>query len=427
MSEIETKLRKYRKRVQLLLAWRGFALGAAAGACLSLILAVLDFTRIWYSTWTWLCLPVATGGVLGAILGSMKRVSIQTLAESIDRRASLQNRLGTANEEPDTFGAELREDALRHLGSVRPKEIYPVRMNRWHAVAGTAGLLAVSLFLLGNTPLFLNDQQKSDREELKQIGKTVERVAKPILDRKPEELSPESKELAKKFEQFSKDLEKGRMPKEEAMQKANELAKEAEKVAKEQFEKSDENLQKAQDALSKIAAEKAMEESGLTPEEMAGLDKSEIERGQQMGDVQRQQELDALAQKLSELERKLADGKDGNGEDLSQEQKDALKSQADALKKQMKTLQLSKKIKDFLQKLYSQPEFKELMEMMKKLQKINKDGKNGQLENPQLSEEQIKEMLKKLEELADKLGKDDKAMKEFLEKLKQSLKHAGGG
>ncbi len=427
MSELETKLIGFRKRVRLVFAWRGLALGAAFGALASLILATLDYFRVAYSSWAWLAAPVVGGMLIGFLIGWFRRVSTKALADSIDRRAHLQNRLGTANEDPLTFGEELKGDALRHLGLVKPKEVYPVRMTRWHTVAGVTGLLAVCLFLLGNTPLFLSDQAKADREELKQIGKTVERVAKPILDRKPEELSPESKELAKKFEQFSKDLEKGRMPKEEAMQKANELAKEAEKVAKEQFEKSDENLQKAQDALSKMATEKAMEESGLTPDEMAGLDKSEIERGQQMGDEQRQQEMDALAQKLSELERKLADGKDGNGEDLSQEQKDALKSQADALKKQMKALQLSKKIKDFLQKLYSQPEFKELMEMMKKLQKINQDGKKGELENPQLSEEQIKEMLKKLEELADKLGKDDKAMKEFLEKLKKALEQGGGG
>ncbi len=426
MSEIESKLQKFRKRVKILLAWRGLALGAGLGACISLILAMLDFTRVMYSTWVLLLIPVVVGGLIGAFFGWIKRVSTQNLAESIDRRAKTQDRLGTANEAPSTFSNELNADALGHLSKLKPQDIYPVRVTRWHAVAGVTALLAVSLFLLGNTPIFLNDQEKADREELKQIAKTVERVAKPILDRKAEELRPEAKELAKKFEQFSKDLEKGRMPKEEAMQKANDLAKEAEKVAKEQFGKSDENLQRAQDSLTKMALEKAMEESGLTPEEMANLDKAELDRGQQVGDEQRQQEMDALSQKLSQLEKQLAEGKDGNGEDLSSEQKDALKSQADALKSKMKALQLSKKIKDFLAKLYAQPEFKELMEMMKKLQKINQEGKAGEMKDAQLSEEQIKEMLKKLEELAEKL-KDDKAMKEFLEKLKKALEQSGGG
>ena len=58
-----------------------------------------------------------------------------------------------------------------------------------------------------------------------------------------------------------------------------------------------------------------------------------------------------------------------------------------------------------------------------KLAKCAASGKQG---HPTLTAEQVKEMSKKLEELAEKL-KDEKAMKAYLESLKEAMKHAGAG
>ena len=420
-----------------MLAWRGLSFGAIAGASASVVLAILDFFRVVYTEWQWLLLPVAVGALAGGIFGWFRRVQTQSLADSIDRRADLKNRLGTANENPASFGAEVRQDALSHLGTLKPAEVYPVRVTKWHGGAIALSVLAASLFLLGNTPLLLSDKEKTDREELKKIGETVERVAKPILDRKMEELTPEAKELAKKFEEFSKDLKKGRMPKEEAMQKANELAREAEKMTQEKFAKSDESLKKAQDALKQMAMEQAMAESGLKPEDMAYMDLDKINEMAEQSDEQSKEKMDALSKEMAELMKKMESGKNETGDPLSEQEKNDLEAQMDQLKLDMKALELSQKVKDFLKKLYSQPKFKEILEMMKKLQKTNQEGQEGSLGNPKLSEAEIAELKKKLEAmreqikkeleaLADKL-KDDKAMQEFLEQLKKSLEDCEGG
>lgn len=430
MSEIESKLVGFSRRVRWMRAWRGLAVGGVVGCLVSLVMASLDLFRIQYFDWPWLMIPIAAGVVLGAIVGGARKVPANSLADSIDRRAGLANRLGTAAEEPVTFHDEVQQDAIRHLAGLKPAAVYPMRISKWHTGVVVGMLLVASLFLLGNTPIFLSDSQKRDREELKKIGQTVERVAKPLLDRKPEDLSPEAKELAKKYEQFSKELQKGRMPKEEALQKANDLAKEAERVAKEQFDESDRALGKAQDALEKAAMDKAMRESGLDPSQFDEAERAAIDRGAQMSDDERNSELSKMGSELDALEKQLAAEKNEKGESLSAEAKEALKSKIASLKKNMKALELSKKVKDMLERLMAQPEFKEIMKMLRDLQKKNAQGKNGEMQNPEIDEQQIKEMMEKLEQLADRL-KDDKEMKAFLEKLKEALKNAkqcsGGG
>lgn len=430
MSEIESKLLGFSRRVRWMRAWRGLAVGGVIGCLISLVMASLDLFRVQYFDWPWLLVPIAAGVAVGAIVGGARKVAASSLADSIDRRAGLANRLGTAAEEPATFHDELQQDAIRHLAGLKPAAVYPMRVSKWHTGVVVGMLLVASLFLLGNTPIFMSDAQKRDREELKKIGQTVERVAKPLLDRKPEDLSPEAKELAKKYEQFSKELQKGRMPKEEALQKANDLAKEAERVAKEQFDESDRALGKAQDALEKAAMDKAMRESGLDPSQFDEAERAAIDRGAQMSDDERNSELSKMGSELEALERQLASEKNEKGEALSSEAKEALKSKIAALKKNMKALALSKKVKDMLERLMAQPEFKEIMKMLQELHKKNAEGKNGEMQNPELDEQQIKEIMEKLEQLADRL-KDDKEMKAFLEKLKEALKNAkqcsGGG
>lgn len=424
MSELESRLERFKRRVRWLHVWRGLAYGALAGAGVSLVFALLDYFRVRYFDWQWLVFPVAAGLVVGALLGWFRRVPTSAIADSIDRRASLKNRLGTANEHPAGFGEEVEADALAHLADVRPSAVFPVRITKWHA-GSLAGLaLAGSIFLLGNTPIFLSESERKNREELQQVGKSVERVAKPLLERKPEELSPDAKELAKKYEQFSKELEKGRIPKEEAMQKANELAREAEKLSHEQFDESDRSLAKAQKSMEDAALEKAAKEMGFDPAELTDSERSDVDRYSQMSEQERAAEGQKLASQIADLEAKLRAGKDENGKDLDSDDANALNSKLEGLKSKAKALKLSQKVKDMLERLTSHPEFKEILEMMKDLQKINQQGKNGELQNPEATEEQIREMMKKLEELADKL-KDDEELSKFLKDLKEALKKAG--
>ncbi len=424
MSELEKSISGFRKRVRWLQAWRWLAICGTFGASISVVLAALDFFRVVYFEWWMLAIPVGVGLLTGAIYGLFRSVNTQSLADSIDRRAGLANRLGTAAEQrADGLRDAQRVDALAHVVGLKPSAVFPVRVTKWHSGVVAGMVLTASLFLLGNTPILMNDQDKADRAELKKVGETVERVARPEVNKKEEETTPEARELAKKLEKFGRELQKGRTPKEEAMQKANDLAKEAEKVEQNMFDQSQQSLSKAQEALNQMALEKAMKESGLSPEDMKGMDQQELEQMSQQSDEQLKSQADALSKMMSDLERKLQSGKNDKGEAMSKSDMDALKTKLNAAKKSMKAIELSQKVKDMLRRLTQMPEFKEIMELMKKLAQTTQKAKAGQPQ--ELTKEQIEEIQKKLEELADKL-KDDKAMKEFLQKMLDALKRAKG-
>lgn len=439
------------------------AIGGTAGALISLILSTLDYFRIAYASWMWLAVPVVAGIVIGAVAGFFLRLRVNDLADSIDRRASLENRLGTATEEvQDDMRGLQRGDALAHLQSLKPSAVFPVRMTRWHGGLVSLSVLAASLFLLGNTPIFLSAKDKADRAELKQSAANIERVIKPLLERKPEEISPEVKKIAKDFDELKREMEKGRIPKEEAMQKANKLAEKAEKTAKEEAQKSEMQVATAQEQLEKLAENEAMKELGLSKED---FDESRMEKAKEMTEGERKEMTEELAKQLkdmqnklgmksesqqgqegqnqkseqeamkdlekqlSDIENQLKKGQDANGKQLSKSELEALKKLSEQLKELMKDLKMSQKLQDFIQKLQSMPEMKEINELLAKLAKAMQQVEQGDMEVPELTEQELadlkkamQEKLKALEEAISKMTDED--IKQMMEDYKKALEEA---
>lgn len=425
MSELESRLTRFRRRVRLLQAWRGIARGGMIGGIVALVLAALDFFQVWYTGWWGVAVPIAAGLALGVLYGLTRKISTLDLADSIDRRAALQNRVATATEDHhEKFAEAQRADALARLEDLRPARVYPVRFTRWHTGSVGLGVLAAAVVLLGNTPLLMSAQGKQDREELQELGKTVERVAKPVVEKEPDASTKQAKDLAQKYETFAQELQRGRMPMEKAMEEANKLASEAEKATKEQSERAEMMLTKAQDALTKQAFEDAMLESGMNPEELANMDASEMSALAQMSPSERNQRESEISEALRELQKQLAEGKNDKGEPLTQQQRADLETQLADFKKNLQELKLSAKAREFLNRLMSTPEYKELMELAKELRKANQAAKQNP-NKPPLTKEQIEEMNRKLEELAEKL-KNDEDLKAFLEELKKALKECEG-
>jgi len=425
MSELEKSISGFRMRVRWLQAWRWLAIGATFGAGVSLVMATLDFFRVAYFEWWMLAIPVALGLVAGMLYGLFRSITTQSLADSIDRRAGLANRLGTAAEQRlEGLRDAQRLDAMAHITGLRPSTVFPVRVTKWHSVALIVMVLTASLFLLGNTPILLSQQDKTNREELKKLGQTVERVAKPEVEKKPEETTPEVRELAKKLDKFAQELKKGRVPKEEAMEKANDLAKEAEKTEQSQFDQSQQQMSKAQEALSQMAMEKAMKESGMNPEDLKNMDPKELKELSQMSDQDLKDKAIDISKQMEDLQRQMDAAKNDKGDPANKSEMDALKKKMEALKKKGLSIEMSQKVKDMMRRMAEMPEFKEIMELMQKLAQATSKAKSGQ-QPPELTKQQIEEIQKKLEALADKL-KDDKAMKEFLDKMLEALKKAKG-
>ena len=439
MDELTRRLKRFEKRVRLVRAWRGMAVGLCVGASAAATWAVLDWFAVLYAEWAWLGILVAASAVLGGIIGYLLKIPVEALAASIDRRGGLKDRLSTAREHSESmFDEPLVGDASAHLEKLKPATVFPYKIGRWQGGAVALTILAATIFLLGNTPILLNEDQKKQLEELKREGAKVERIIKQNLE-DPEaqkQMSEEERKLANELLKLKKDLEKGRLNKEEALQRANELAKEAEKLMKEAIKNTDLSLEKAESALDKLRKD-AMQQAGMKQNADPNLMKmSDQERATAMQQLQSklenlQNQINSLQSQMNALQQKM------NNPNLSAAERKKLQEQMDALKKQleqakqsqkdaqddMEALKLSKEAQEVFQKMMEHPLYKKLQDLAQKLAENNEAAaKSGQ---PKLSKEERERLQKELEELAKKL-KDDKAMKEYLEALLEAMKNAGG-
>lgn len=422
-----SNLNRFGRRVRVVRSWKGLAIGACFGSLAASVWAGLDWANLAEANWAGLAAVVGAGAVLGFVAGFLQKITPKSLADSIDRRAALEDRLVTSIERSGSqagFDAALHADAAAHLVGLKPSKLYPVRVGKWQVSAVALAALASGIFLLGNTPIFLNDQQKKDREELKQAGQAVQHVLKPVEeDLKTPSQNQDEKRLAEALRRLSKELEKARLTKEEAMQKANEIQKQAQQLVKDRANSAQDSIAKAESAFEKM--EKAeLEKNGLKDVDPEVAKMSEAERQARTDDLQKQSK--ANNEKISQLQSQLNQEKGLNDQqkmELSKEMQ-ALMQKQSQLSKQMEQLKLSKNVQEMLKRMMENPLYKKLMEMQKKLQDAMKEAQqNG--EQQQLTHEQIEEMQKQLEELAKQL-KDDKALSDYLQKLIDAMKQGCG-
>lgn len=414
MEPIHKDLRAFRRRLRWVFAWRGLAVGGTLGAVAGVGIAIADYFGWRFASWPEVFIACGLGAVLGFIAGILRPVTQQQLADSVDRRAGLKDRLGTAIRQSSdgSWGEAQAEDAHASLAPVRPSKVFPTRVSRWHVGWLAIATVAASIFLLGNSPILLSDQAKKDREELERAGKVVERVAKPERT-DGEEPTPEEEKLAEEARKFARELQKGRLNKEEAIRKANELAQKANELAAKRFESAERLSNEAKTALGKYEQQKLKE---------AGIEDYDPELAT-ASDEALQAEAEALQGAMAQMESLLASGNKPDGSKMTDAERAELMKKLAEVRERMRRLELSKKAKDFLAKLHSMPEMDEIRKLLAQAQKLASSGKEG---SPTLTEEQVKELIRRLEELADKL-KDEKAMREFLQKLLEALKAGCGG
>ncbi len=442
MQVISQRLKGFERRVRLVRAWRGIAIGACMGAAVDAVWAILDWRGLAYTEWSQMGLVFGGGALIGGLVGLGWRVSQKGLSDSIDRRAGLENRLTTAlerSEQHDSFDAALQADAEQRFANLKPAKVYPVRVGRWHAGAIALSAVAASIFLLGNSPLLLSDEAKKDHADLKKQGQTVERITKENLEdpKDQKDMTEDERKLDKELRKYQKDLEKARLTKEDALQKANELQEKAEELTKQSAEATQESLAQAETALEKMQkAELEKSNMGKVDPSMAQLSTQQREEALKKN-AQKQKDLKdqmkALQNKLDDLNKQLAN------KNLSAEQRKALEEQKKALEAAMKDLQkqmknaqsqeealkLSKDAMDVFNKMMKNPLYKQLQELAEKMaKKLGQAAEAGQQkQRPKLTKEEREEMQKHLEELAREL-KDDKAMEAYLKALVEAMKNA---
>jgi len=432
MSEITHRLNPFSRRVRLVRAWRGLAIGASVGALAAVVWSALDLVGVAYTEARYLVALVLAGAVVGALVGIFRSVPTNSLAQSIDRRARLEDRLSSASDQDldaGSFGEALHEDADQRMTGLKPNLVYPIKMDRWHGGAVALSAVAAAIFLLGNTPFLLGADARKTREELKKEGETVKRIEKENLET-PEakkDMSEAEKKLADELRKFQHDLEKARMTKEESMQRANELAKKEQDLLKQTAKETQKNLNTAKDAMDRMKRA-ALEKAGLQnvdPEQAQASPEEQKEAEQRLETAKAQ--AAALQLQLDALNKKLADPK------LTPEEKKALEEQKKSLEKQLsdakdsiakakkdlEAMALSKEAADIIRRMKNDPLYKELQELAKKMAQdadaASKDPRQ------QISDEERKAMQAEFKKLLEQL-KDDAALKEYLKELVEAMK-----
>jgi len=462
LKEIEQKLGPFVRRVRLLQAWMGLAIGACAGGLVSLAWAVMDWTRFAYADWRGLGAVVLLASVAGAVVGLFRKVAPADLAASIDKRARLKDRLATAVEtRPSTvFDQAQVLDADRALEGLVPARIYPVRFGKWQIAALTAIVLAASVFLLGNSPGIRGPKTPGERAELKEIGQQVQRVAKPLEKPvKALEVPASQKKLAGDMNKFAKELEEGKLNKEEALRKANDLASKAEDEAKSQAKVTERQAGEAETALGKYE-KLQLDEAGiksedlqklnLNPDEQAALDKVMKDQGfdnpkskfsdkelsemgasrtaeklAQLSPDQRESLRNSIAKQQEQLQKEI-----DRIDKLPEKERKALEQQRAELQKQMQEMQklseamkLSEDALKELRKLMDSDEMKKLRETISQMQQ--KAQQAGQQGKP-LTKEEMEQLKQQMEELA-KAMKDSKFKEEMMQRIKEMQKQLESG
>jgi len=473
------RLRPYRRRVRILLMWRYGAMAGVAGAFVATLLSLLDWRGV-LTVYPWqLGACILAGVLMGALYGLLLRVSDAAVAQLIDRRAGLKDRLQTAMEHTDgahLFDLPLIEDAQNALQNADPKRIFRPQFGKWQKLF--VGAVAMTLFVqfLPQILAIALPERREEQKEIKQAAQEIQEVAKPILE---EAKKPDADELTKRIAQnvelYNKRAREAKMNKQEALLRYNEILDEARKLEQQTQRQLEQAAQKAQTAgeqLQKLA-EKSNQQNQLPPHLQQQLQSMQQELQQQMQSLQQQlqsgkdlqgrpltaqqradlqqqlQRLQAslqamqnpnqanlqaqmndLQRKIDELQRMLQSGKDANGNPLSKEQMEQLKKQLESLQQQMRALKLSQEAQEFLRKLMNDPAFKEAMEHLRKLaeqmQKLNQqqDPQQRKLTQEEI-EQRLQELERQLEELAKKYNSDEKIRElaqQILEQVKQMKK-----
>lgn len=468
------RLRPYRWRVRMLLAWKLGAIGGTAGALTAALLSLLDWRAVLFVPTHWLPLIVLAGILLGMAYAMLVRLPDSAIAQLIDRRAGLKDRLQTALEHTEAsrlFDQPLIEDAQRVLQSAHPAQIFKPRFTRWQGLFLGAVALAALMHFLPQILALALPERREEQKEIAESAKQIEEVVKPIVE---EAKKPNADEIAKRIAQnaelYNKRAREAKMSKQEALLRYNQLLEDARKLEQKNTQKMSDSAQKALTAgeqLEKLAQKKQQElnnafkdlqaqlqqiqqqlSSGkdlqgnpLSAEQRASLQNQMRQLQATMRAMQNpanaqnlQNQLNDLQKQVEQLQKQLQSGKDTSGNPLSKEQMEALRKQIEQLQQQIRALKLSQEAQEFLRKLYSDPAFKEAMEHLRKLaEEMRKNMQQQQnpnnAEKPQLSPEEIEKRLQELEnrieELAKKYQTDEQIhqlAQQILEQVKQMKK-----
>lgn len=251
-------LKAFERRVRLVSAWKAAAIGLACGSGVACIVVAAMRSQGHVAPWWVGTSLVAVGLCVGVLLGALRKLRLGQLADSVDRRAGLKNRLGTVVD--DTSQGEhteirtaLEADARDRLAGLRPAKIYPIRFGRLQAIAMTIALAAAVATLLGNRPIVMSASERAKAADSAEAAAAIERVLEPFRQQKPlDSAGIEERRAVAEMEKLARDLKTGKADREQALQRANKALEEAAKLQKQRAETSQQQLAKAETAMAAL-------------------------------------------------------------------------------------------------------------------------------------------------------------------------------
>ncbi len=453
-------LRPYRRRVRRVLMWRWGALGGFVGALVAIGLDALDWLAILSVPPWWLMASVLIGILLGTLYALFIPLPAPAIAQLIDRRAQLKDRLQTALEHTEgghLFDRPLIEDATDALLRVRPTELFRFRLSLWHGLFALALVAMLGGHFLPQFLMVVSPERREQQKQVREAAKQIEQVAKPILERakKPDATELE-KRIARNIELYSRRARQGRMSKQEALLRYNKLMEEARRLEQQNQRKLEQSAQQALTAGEQLKqlAQKNQQLSQLERELQAQLQalQHQLQTGKdangnplsseqraslqnQLSQLQAtlqalrnptpanlQNQMSELQRQIDALQRQLRSGRDSKGIPLSKEALKALQEQLKALQKQLRALQLSEQAREFLRKLMNDPNFIEAMRRLQELaKKCQQLGRTQNQQQRQLTQEEIERMARELEKRLEELAKRYNSDEQIRELAKQIL------
>ncbi len=450
-TDLDSQIRRLRKRVRLLLVERyglfGGGVGAVLASCMvilsSHVSALLDY-RIWIGTLT----ACALGGCVYAFARPLGDL---TVAMAADKRTGLKERLSTAvsigsaegNVPPSRsaggsmtdgtpqrafttdFEQALVSDATEHISGLKASEVFRHRFGQPHIAFFAAVALLLGVTFLPQMDRFTSQAKQREITIMKQEGAKLVKVGKEIEKRSAGDRQKELKKLAGRLKDLGQKMQTGRLPKKEAMIKVQRLNKEIkaeqDRLAKENsrtksMTQAQAEMKKASQELARRMAEKMAAKQNIPPSKALA----------KMASDKRMAELAQKSAPLTSAERK------------------ELERAVERYANPNSMLPIPKELGEALAKLAENADFQKAAELMQKLTLKAQSGKMSEMDREALQKQlealsealqdtDLDKLAKMMRENAEKLAKMSpeelarmaREMQE-MQQIAQALKQAGG-
>lgn len=365
------KLNSVRQRQWSVTIASAFVSGLAGGAALVVGMSVLRLVDVWQvSAWeSWsVLLGVPLLSVVISVVLCRLRSDWLPAARAIDGHYELKDRTETAlaflRRQPSGSASDWEQlqvaDALRHLQSVEPTQVVPLKLPsswRWVALSATIAVVLIcwptSWQKVNAGPSLPNDAIVSEAEQ-------VEEDLKELAEQLPEEHDPELDALIKELQAKAEEMKEPGVDVREALAKLSEMQTAIQALAvqfnvataDEELKAIGEALQSAQ-ALEQAGQAMQAGEFDKAAEELTKLDSPQLDRKEQRAVSEKLKKVsESAGQKgLNKLSQAAKEAAEGLNNDTPSQSKEGLSKLGECCKKQAQSKKISDLLKNQLNKL----------------------------------------------------------------------------